>query len=151
MARHPIAIRIDEAIDACEKYGVDVTVANVVNNAEGRITWSDASPDEVLHEALRARVARQLKDRGYIIADATTRRRKSFWKSTAAELEEQQLVKTESSRHDQNRILADGMVIDFLKSKATELGYDPFPELFRDDVERIYAMHGIGTPPEEAL
>jgi len=148
--KHPVTALVDEAIENFGKHGVDITPAKVDQYVIDRLKHGDWSPNAMRDEAVQARVRRALKVRGHIITDGTTRVRKSFWKSTIPELEQQQMVREDSSDRDRNQILAGRAVLDFLREKNQDFGYDVYPELFQDEIDRIYSMHGTAAPGREA-
>lgn len=144
--KHPVTLRIEEAINLLERNGMDVTPATVKINAEKAITWADWTPEQASSEALDGRITRCLRERGYVITDADTRIRKDFWQCTPAELEAQLQIKKDSSDYDRSRIAAEEAVIVFLRAKEKDLGYAPYPGLFQADIDRIYSMHGLDAP-----
>lgn len=144
--KHPVTLRVEEAIDLLERNDMEVTPASVKVNAEKTITWADWTPENAASEALDIRVTRCLRDRGYVITDTETRVRKDFWSARPDELEEQLRIKRESSDYDLQRIKADKAIIAFLREKELELGYEVYPGLFHADIDRIYAMHGLSGP-----
>lgn len=144
--KHPVTQRIEKAIDKLEAHSMEVTPATVKVNAEKEITWADWSAEQAASEALDVRIARCLRARGYVIADAVTGVRKDFWNATTSELAEQLQVKEKSSDYDLTRIKADVAVLTFLREKEKEMGYEVYPGLFQGEIERIYSMHGIAAP-----
>lgn len=144
--RHPVTTRIDDAVDLIERVGGDVTLPAVMINAEKTITLADWKPGEPQKEALQMRVYRRLRDRGYVISDTDTRIRKSFWGATVEELEAQQKIKVEAAEFDGARLRADEQVIRFLQAKRDELGYEVYPGLFAEEIDRIYRMNGVTAP-----
>lgn len=144
-SQNPVHAVIVAAKEKAERYGLPITLDNVRANIDyGSLTVGEAV--EAARRYTNAQVAAVLKSQGFIIADAATRERKDYWSSTRAELGEQLRIKVESATFDSNRILAEKAVLAFLEEKEKELGYEPYVGLFRDDVERIYAMHGIQSP-----
>lgn len=142
--RHPANIRIAEAIARCEEYEVEVTPQNVRTNLT--LTYDDLTADEAIGETIDRRIRQVMRGSGYVIADTESRERKYFWSCTADELEEQTRIKQEGTVYDQNRLRADEAVISFLRQKERELGYAPFPELFADDIDRLYRMNMCEPP-----
>ncbi len=150
MPRHPVTAKIDAAVAKLERHGMDVTPSAVKVNVEKGLTWADWSSIDAASEALDRRIQQRLKDTGHVISDAVRGVRKDFWQCSISELEEQFRIKEESSTYDRNRILADKAVLDFLKVKNTELGYDVYPGLFENEINRIYAMHSVSVPGAQA-
>jgi hypothetical protein len=146
MALHPVSLRIDEAIALLERCGEDVTPTAIKINVMQRLTWADYSPEQSNSEGLDRRIQQRLRDRGYQITDTEARTRRDFWHCTLAELDEQLRVKQDSSDYDRARLRADEAVVTYLREKEKELGYEVCPDLFAEDIARIYAMHGV-TPP----
>jgi hypothetical protein len=147
--RHPVTVRIDEARAKLERLGVAVTPAAVKLEVEKTLTRFDLSADAAIDEALNARIAARLKATGQIITGEVvngSRVRKRFWDSSVAELEEQYEVKRTSSNHDQARLEADRMILEFLREQEATFGYEVYPGLFHADIDRIYAMHGLASP-----
>lgn len=144
--KHPVTLRIEEAIDLLERHGMDITPASVKVNAEKAITWADWTPEQASSEALDGRIARCLRARGYVITDTDTRIRKDFWQCTSTELKAQLRIQKDSSDYDRPRIAAKEAVIVFLDAKEQELGYAPYPGLFQAEIDRIYSMHGLTAP-----
>lgn len=140
----PVNLRIDEAIAKLERYDQIITPTSIEANVELR--WNDLSPTEAANKVLKAEIQRRCRKRGLIITTADTRQRKSFWNCTPEEIEEEILVKQNGSLRDQNRIKADRACVAFLKEKRVEFGYEVYPELFAEDIERIYAMEGCSAP-----
>lgn len=150
MSRHPVSLRVDEAIDLLEQWGQQVAIEGIRANVRRKLTWADFSSDEAIDAVIDRHAVPRLKARGYIVSDSTPRtggrERKLFWSATPDELGEQLRLKRESARYDENRIRADEAIIAFLRAKRDELGYEVYPGLFDADIERIYAMHGLSSP-----
>lgn len=142
--RHAANIRIAEAIAHCEKYEIEVTPRNVRRNL--KLTYDDLTADEAIKETIDRRILQVIRGSGYVIADTESRERKPFWLCTFAELEEQIEVQAEGTIYDQNRLEANRAVVAFLREKARDFGYEVYPELFAEDIERIYRMNHC-TPP----
>lgn len=142
---NPLRALIHDAIDRIERHGVAVTLPHVRSN----ITVEDLTLRD-LHDAmtrqLNALIPIVMKERGMVITDATTRERKPFWEATADELDEQNRIKERSADFDRARLAADKAVVTFLRGKSVEFGYEVYPELFADDIERIYRMHSVQPP-----
>lgn len=144
-ASNPVHDVIIAAKEKAERYGLPITLTNVRANIDySSLTIGDAV--EATRRYTNAQVPAVLKSLGLIIADGTTRERKDYWQSTREELGEQLRLKVESATYDSNRILAEKAVLAFLEEKEKELGYEPYAGLFRDDIERIYAMHSLSSP-----
>lgn len=150
MSRHPVSLRVDEAIDTLERYEQEVTPDAIRTNVKKALTWADFSSEEALDAVIDRHVPSRLKARGYRISDSAPREggreRKVFWEMSADEWAEQVRIKRDSNRYDQTRLAADEAVLTFLREKEKELGYEPYAGLFRDDIGRIYSMHGITAP-----
>ena len=141
---HPANQRIDEAIDRCRTFGVDITPETVRVNLQ--LGYNDLSADDAIEEALGFRIRRRMRLRGLLIAKEDTRARKLFWEMTPDELAVQQAVRSDSSAADRAQMQAHKAVITFLRSKEAELGYEPYPALFEEEINRIFRMHGVPAP-----
>lgn len=139
---------INAAIDKLERYGMEITPASVWANIDVK-AMSFADAEAVLAQHIKSRINPTFKARGLIIINGGSGERKSFWDATPDELEEQIAVKRRSSDFDANRLAADSAVLIFLREKEKDYGYTVYPELFKSDITRIYAMHGI-TPARVA-
>lgn len=145
MAQNPVHEVIIAAKEKTERYGLPVTPDNVRANIDySALTIGDAV--EATRRYTNSQVAVVLKSQGFVITDTATRERKDFWQSTRSELGEQLRLKVESATYDSNRILADKAMLALLEEKERELGYEPYAGLFRDEIDRIYAMHGVSAP-----
>lgn len=151
MTRHPVSLRVDEAISLLERHEVEVTPEAIRVNVKKSLTWADFSSEEALDAVIDRHMASRLKARGFVITDATPREggraRKDFWAVSTDEFAEQLRIKRESSRYDQNRIAADEAVLSFLREQEKTFGYEVYPGLFHAEIDRIYAMHGLASPP----
>lgn len=148
--KHPITQRIEEAVELIERVNGEITPSAIKVNVEPKITWADWTPEEAASEALDARIARWLRGAGYVIADAAPREggrvREGFWTTPVSKLEEQQQIRAKSIGFDKRRAEAEQMVITFLREKERELAYEPYAELFHDEIARIYSMYGMAPP-----
>lgn len=142
MAKSPLTLKIETAIELVRHYDMPVTPEAVRANLDPG--WDDVQT--LAERTIMAAIRNQLKAEGLIIADAETRERKDFWEAEIPDLEEQLRIKQESNTYDRNRIKADKAVIAFLKEKENEFGYSVCPDLFRSDIDRIYRMQGLLPP-----
>jgi hypothetical protein len=143
--RSPVREVIVQAIELVQRHGFPVTPKTIRANIDvDGLTIGDANQALVKH--INAQIPVVMKEMGLVITDTATRDRKPFADSTADELDEQIKVKAESTRYDQNRLAADQIVVKLLREKEKELGYEVYPGLFHDEIDRIYSMHGIAAP-----
>lgn len=149
MSRHPVSLKIDQTIDLLQRNNVPVTPGAVRINVRKVLTYADFTPYESLDAVIDARMAERFRAKGLVITDRESRIRKQFWHSEIAELEEQQEIKRQSSLFDANRIKADGAVIELLKAKRDEFGYEPSPDQFRGEIHEVYAGYGLAAPGDE--
>lgn len=136
---------IAQAMERIERHGLPMSTQNVKAN----VCIDDFTLREIrdgMEHNVNALIPVVMKEQGFVITDERTRERKSFWQATADELDEQLRLKTEGSRFDRQRIACDEAVIAFLREKEKDFGYEVYPELFQDDIDRIYAMHGLSSP-----
>lgn len=146
---NPLRALIGDALDRLERHGLAVTPKNVRAN----ITVDDLTLRD-LHDAmtrqLNALIPVVMKERAMVIVNPVTRERKPFWTAGPDDLEQQLKIKTEGSGYDRKRIAADKAVIAFLREKSTELGYEVYPELFQDEIDRIFRMQNVTPPSRKA-
>lgn len=141
--RHPVTIRIDEAVELLQKYGEPITLPSVKTNAKRRLTWADFSSDEALDAVVDQRLSKRLKELGIVIVDAEEGERKLFDDCTLVEFDEQIAVKQRNVTYVSNRLRADKAVREFLAEKQA-MAEEPLRiGDFRDDVDSIYAAHGF--------
>jgi len=146
LTRGEISGVIAEAVEQLERVDLAITTESVTKAARHKLTYNHFP---ILAEhGLRTRVQRYLREHGYDITDTVTRERKSHWRCTIDELEEQRKIGKDNCTYTQNRDRAREMEIDLIRSKTVEMGYPVFPELFREDIERIYAMNGCSPPTD---
>lgn len=150
MARQsPARAAIAAAIDLVEKHGLPLTPATVRANVDiEALSLADAR--EALAKHVNGQIPLMLKERGCVIVDERSGERKSFWTSTPDELEEQERIKARSSDFDRVRLACGAAVVAFLREKEREFGYEVCPDLFADDIARIYAMHSVPVPARMA-
>jgi hypothetical protein len=146
----PARDAIRQAIVQCERYGVPIVAKHIAANVDvGEVTVNYSN--SVMERHIRGLIPTVLKEEGYAIKNAATGERKRFSQMTLDEWEEQIRVKQESVHYDTVRLRADKKLAEFWAEKNQDFGYDVYPELFWDDVERIYAMEGLQPPPLSSL
>jgi hypothetical protein len=154
MPRHPVSVRIDDAIALLRRHSHDVTPSAIRVNVKKALTWADFSSEEALDAVIDRHLPARFKAHGYIITDSTPRdggrERKDFWSASPDEFEEQIRVKRESNRYDLTRLKADEAILTLLREKEKELGYEVYPGLFHAEIDRIYAMHHVSAPGMKA-
>jgi hypothetical protein len=142
---NPTRPAILAAIEKVKRNGLPLTLKNVRANVDpSQITFGQMT--DALRSYIRAQVPVVMKQEGMVITDPDTRERKGFWDATPAELEQQMLIKEASSSRDVVRITADRAVIAFLREQEQAFGYEVYPGLFEDDINRIYRMHNVASP-----
>lgn len=144
MSLSPVSAAIDTAIARLQKFGVAITLDNIVTEARKHLTFADFSSDEAVDALLRSRVPGRL--RGHVIADHHTHERVQHDEARIPDLEVQLRICEVSSDRDQTSLAAKKAELAFLRVKRNELGYEPWPGLFRDEIDRIYRMHGCSSP-----
>jgi hypothetical protein len=133
---------VKDAIAQCERYGMEITVANVAAN----VALKPGEYNELIVTGLRQKVRQALKRRGYITADAETNVKQAPEKARLSDLEELLLVKRRNSQAVVAQTEALQQLVEFLRVKAEHLGYDPYVYLFEEDARQIYQMHGLDLP-----
>lgn len=138
MRRQPVL----DAVGACERNKVDVTVANVAR----QVALTQNEYGALIDSGLRHEVARVLRQQGYITRDRETNAKVEMIEASLSDLRELLAVKLKSSEQDLRQIEALRALVAFLSEKEGELGYEPYVHLFEEDAKRIYRMHGLSLP-----
>jgi hypothetical protein len=130
------------AVQQCERYHLEVTVSNVATN----VALRPGDYNNLLMRGLRQDVRQGLKRLGYITADAKTHVKVEAADASLTELEALLEVKerNETAVHHQTNALR--QLVEFLRVKKDELGYEPYVYLFEEEARQIYQMHGLDLP-----
>jgi len=130
------------AVIQCEQHSLEVTVANVAANVALKPGDYNALITRGLHHDVRA----ALKRIGYITADAVTNRKVDVADASLTDLEQLLKVKERNLKRVTAQTKALRALVEFLRAKRDELGYEPYVYLFEEDARRIYAMHSLELP-----
>lgn len=130
------------AVALCERHRLTVTVANVAAN----VALNPGDYNALLMRGLHADVRAALRRAGYITADVNTNVKVAAADASLTELEELLRIKERNQQRVTAQTNALRALVEFLRVKKTELGYEPYVHLFEQDAERIYAMHGLDLP-----
>jgi len=130
------------AVAQCERHNVEITVANVAANVALKPGDYNALITRGLHHDVRA----ALKRAGYITADAVTNRKVDVADASLTELEALLEVKERNLKRVTEQTKALRALVEFLRLKQVEMGYEPYVYLFEEVARRIYAMHGLELP-----
>lgn len=130
------------AVALCERHGLKITVANVAANVALKPGDYNALLTRGLHHDVRA----GLKRLGLITVDAITNAKVAAADASLSELEALLAIKSKNARRVQVQVDALQKLVEFLRIKRDELGYEPYVYLFEEDARRIYAMHGLELP-----
>lgn len=129
------------AVAKVDRYGLPRTLENIRANIDySLLTFGHA------RKHVDARIGPWLRAQSNIIVDQDTRERQDYWKSGLRAHEEQLKIKRQSARYDANRIRAEEQVIKLLKQDFVDFGYERHAEFLKDEIDRIYAMHGLTAP-----
>lgn len=133
---------VKAAVALCERHHQEVTVANVAAN----VALKPGDYNALLMRGLRQDVRVALRRAGFITADATTNAKVEAADASLAELEV--LLKVKEKNLDQVNAQTQALrqLVEFLRVKKDELGYEPYVYLFEDDARRIYSMHALDLP-----
>lgn len=133
---------LDAAVTQCKRFGLDVTVANVATN----VALKPGDYNALLMRGLRQDVRTGLKRLGYVTNDPRRNTKVAPEDTRLSDLEKLLEIKerNDAAVHAQTQALR--QLVEFLRLKQVELGYDPYVHLFEDDAERIYQMHGLELP-----
>lgn len=144
--RHPVTVRIDEAVDLLERHGQPLTLDDIRVNVKKRLTWNDFSSEEALDAVVDIRLARRLKDLGVVAVDADgSGERKLFDDCTLAEFDEQITIKQRNVTYVANRLRVDKAVREFLAEKQAMADHPVTVGEFREQIEAIYAEHEMAA------
>jgi hypothetical protein len=133
---------VKAAVTLCERQHVEVNVANVAAN----VALKPGDYNALIMRGLRADVQRALKRAGYITVDVKTNRKAEAADASLSELEQLLIVKERNLDRVNAQTQALRALVEFLRARKEELGYEPYVYLFEDDARRIYAMHGLELP-----
>jgi hypothetical protein len=130
------------AIEQCKRYGLEITVANVAKN----VALKPGDYNALLMRGLRQDVRMSLRKEGFVTNDVQANTKVAPEDARLSDLEALLEIKerNEARVHAQTKALR--QLVEFLRVKAEELGYDPYVYLFEDDARRIYSMHGVELP-----
>jgi len=130
------------AVSLCERHEQEITVANVAANVALKPGDYNALITRGLHHDVRA----ALKRAGYITADVQTNAKVSAADASLSELEELLKVKERNLKRVTAQTKALRALVEFLRVKRDELGYEPYVYLFEEDARRVYSMQGLDLP-----
>ena len=130
------------AVALCERHKQDITIANVTAN----VALKPGDYNKLIMRGLRQDVRAALKRAGFITADAETNVKVEAADASLSELEELLKVKERNVERVNRQTTALRALVEFLRVKKDELGYEPYVYLFEEDARRIYAMHGLELP-----
>jgi hypothetical protein len=133
---------IQEAVDKCERQGLDLTVGNIAANT----ALVPGDYNALILSGLYVRVRRWLRGKGFITKDVDNNTKVRLADAKVSDLREQLEVKRRNLVRVTAQFRALEQLVEFLNAKAEELGYDPYVYLFEDDARRIYAMHSLALP-----
>ena len=133
---------VRSAVALCEKHNVEITVANVAAN----VALKPGDYNALIDRGLRQEVRAALKRAGYITADAKTNVKVDVADASLSELEQLLEVKERNVERVSRQTDALRQLVEFLRIKRDELGYEPYVYLFEEDARRIYQMHGLELP-----
>lgn len=145
MARHPVTVRIDDAVSLLQRYGQPLTIDNIVTNAKQKLTYSDFSSEEACEAMIRLRAPGRLKALGLSIVDSETYAREEFEECTDEQFAERIEVKERNVRHVQRHLAADRAVAEFLAAKHEQHGRPVTVGEFLSEIDAIYAEHGVAA------
>lgn len=130
------------AVTQCERNKVEVTVANVAAN----VALKPGDYNSLIMRGLRQDVRAALKRAGFITADAVTNIKVEAIDASLTELEELLRIKERNLQRVNAQTQALRALVEFLRVKRDDLGYEPYVYLFEEDARRIYSMHGLDLP-----
>jgi hypothetical protein len=133
---------VKAAVALCERHKVEITVANVAANVALKPGDYNALLTRGLHQDVRA----ALKRAGYITVDIQTNAKAVAADASLTELETLLRVKEQNLDRVTAHTKALRVLVEFLREKKQELGYEPYVFLFEEDARRIYAMHELELP-----
>jgi hypothetical protein len=133
---------IQQAVDQCERTGLDLTVANIAAN----VAYKPGDYNALILSGLYERVRRWLRGRGFITKNVDNNTKVQLADASLSDLREQLEIKRRNLVRVTAHYRALEQLVQFLEAKEAELGYEPYVHLFEDDARRIYAMHGLELP-----
>lgn len=133
---------LQAAVEQCERHGVEITVGNVAVN----VALKPGDYNALLMRGLRQDVRVGLKRMGFVTNDVIANTKVAPEDTKLSDLEELLEIKERNDARVHAQTKALRQLVEYLRVKADELGYDPYVYLFEDDARRIYAMHGLELP-----
>jgi hypothetical protein len=133
---------LSAAVEQCERHGVEITVANVAVN----VALKPGDYNALLMRGLRQDVRMGLKRLGYITNDVEANTKVAPERAKLSDLEELLEIKERNDARVHAQTQALRQLVEYLRVKAEELGYDPYVYQFEEDARRIYQMHGLDLP-----
>lgn len=130
------------AVALCERHKLEITVANVAANVALKPGDYNALITRGLHQDVRA----ALKRAGFITVDAITNRKADVADASLTDLEALLAIKEKNLQRVNAQVAALRQLVEFLRVKRDELGYEPYVYLFEEDARHIYQMHGLDLP-----
>jgi len=130
------------AVALCERHNLEINVANVAAN----VALKPGDYNTLIMRGLHQDVRVALKRAGYITVDARTNRKADVADASLSELEQLLEVKEKNLKRVNAQTQALRQLVEFLRIKKDELGYEPYVYLFEEDARHIYAMHGLELP-----
>jgi ATP-dependent Clp protease ATP-binding subunit ClpA len=133
---------VKAAVSLCERNHIEITVANVAAN----VALRPGDYNALIMRGLRHDVRAALKRAGYITADVQTNVKVEAADASLSELEALLEIKERNLKRVTAQTKALRALVEFLRIKRDELGYEPYVHLFEEDARRIYAMQGLDLP-----
>lgn len=130
------------AVALCERHKLEITVANVAAN----VALRPGDYNTLIMRGLHADVRAALKRAGFITVDAATNRKADVADASLTDLEALLAIKEKNLKRVNAQTKALRQLVEFLRIKKDELGYEPYVYLFEEDARRIYAMHDLELP-----
>lgn len=145
MPRHPVTVRIDDAVSMLQRYGQPLTIENIVTNAKKALTYADFSSEEACEAMIRLRAPGRLRTLGLSIVDSETFEREEFEECTDEQFAERIEVKERNLRHVQRNLAADRAVAEYLAVMHEQHGRPVTVGEFREAIDAIYAEYGVAA------
>jgi hypothetical protein len=133
---------VKSAVALCERQHVEITVANVAAN----VAMKPGDYNALITRGLHSDVQRALKRLGYITTSLVTHAKVQAADASLTELEALLKVKEQNLDRVNAQTKALRQLVEFLRVKKEELGYEPYVYLFEEDARHIYSMHGLELP-----
>jgi hypothetical protein len=130
------------AVALCERHHQEVNVANVAAN----VALRPGDYNKLIMRGLHQDVRVALKRAGFITVNSETNIKVEAADASLTELEALLEIKERNQRRITAQTSALRQLVEFLRLKKDELGYEPYVYLFEEDARQIYAMHGLGLP-----